>query len=116
MTFKITYNEIMNVDIESQGRLLAKKDGIYLETKKPNIFVRFWRRLSGQYDKCKIARKAVEIFTSQEEMRHAFMPQAKIRYFDGLQKIVNQIPKDKNNKYAKIYNSLKTQIDSLRPN
>lgn len=107
--------------INSESRLVLKKKGIYHETEKPNIFVRTWRRLTGQYNQSKIALKAVELYANSERISSIFNESVLNntssrminRYLDNLDAVVEQIP-EKNGKFERLYNDLHDRIEYFR--
>lgn len=108
----ISREYLLRNEITSDTRLLVKKTGVYLEETKPNLFVRIWRKLTGQYNKCKIARKAVEIF-AKESLVRVMGASARNHYLNNLDGIVDKIPVT-NSKCRQVYRELHAKIEALR--
>lgn len=99
--------------INSSSRLLVKKSGIFIEFDKPNIFLRIWRKLTGQYNRCKIAQKAVELFTTRDQLSRVPDRNTRNLYLDNLEAIVDQISV-KQRKCKVIHDDLYNVIQRLR--
>lgn len=66
----INLNLITKSDLSPNSRYVMKKGQLHIEQGKPNLFVRAWRHLRGQYNHCKIARLAMNLFGEQNGQLH----------------------------------------------
>lgn len=105
---KIDSNNISQISLGDNDRYVVRKSGVYVEGKKPNVFVRAWRFITGQYNRCKIAETAF----SQFENMIPSNPQEKSILLANLRKIVNIVPVNKK-KCMLVHDDLLSRLTAL---
>jgi hypothetical protein len=96
--------------VPNRYRLLIKKDHVCMEIEKRNIFVRAIYLLRGQYNKCTIATKAVEIFAQADRVQN-LSDRERNQYLNNLDAIVDRIPQTK---FEELRNELHGKINDVR--
>lgn len=106
---KINVNNFVARDFTNHSRLVVKKTGLYIETEKPNIFIRIWRFINRQYDKCKIAEVALNFFGHYVLQRD---PQG-TSFYHNLDVLIERISQKKS-KCKAVHDQLHLRLLALR--
>jgi hypothetical protein len=89
----LTSTYLTTNDLPKDPRFRVKGKDIYLETQKPNVFRRFWRHITGQYNRTKIIN-AIDSIAKTASKEYSSAPKALSTLLINLEKIELRIPQN----------------------
>lgn len=113
----INFQNLTLLNLSPQDRYVTKKGNLFIEPGKPNLFIRFWRQIRGQYDQCKIARIAITLFGAQNGNLEALIQKGSIepvrKAITNARVLVDAIPRKKRG-CRNTHQELSQKLDAIR--
>jgi hypothetical protein len=113
----IHFQNLSLLNLSPEGRYVTKKGKLFIENGKPNIFIRFWRQIRGQYNQCKIARIAMSLFGDKNSNLEALTQKRSIdqirKSITNARVLVDAIPRKKRG-CRKTHQELSHQLDAIK--